>query len=565
MGNHESKPEWRPTASKKKPMRKIYDESTYKLNDWGCLERFIYLGSESSYNANDKDPNRKNAECIDRLIGAGKGVEVVHNLSDISLCGRTLRQNYLIFALAICARSNDEETKKEAYKALNAICRIPTHFFLFVNYCKQESLQSGSKGCGWGRAHRRAMIKWYEEKAKHPVCLARLLTKYKSRRMHTTDKKGETWSHSKILKKAHPKFEDDFMKVVKQYIFNGFKGAQSFASNKEMNSESISKFLTYIDGTEKAKRCTDEDTLAALIKEYNLEREHIPTQMVKCPMVCKAIMTNMKAGAKVRNICLMSSRGLCNEGSECEKEIIAVLSNEKALHDERVHPIRILIALLSYKNGEHFKKTESKNGMVNTLKWNVNQNICQALNAAFYQSFITVQSSEKRFLIAISCSEDMDKPCNGCPAINCKQAAAAMTMLTIRTEKNCKVVGFSDGLKKIILNKNDSLEDVTQKISEIKGTETDVSNPVRWALEKKKTFDVFIIYSDNIKTEGNQAIEALTEYQKEMKTPNAKLIVVAMLATDSIIADERNPFILNIVGFDKKAALRIQEFATSEI
>jgi 60 kDa SS-A/Ro ribonucleoprotein len=159
----------------------------------------------------------------------------------------------------------------------------------------------------------------------------------------------------------------------------------------------------------------------------------------------------------------------------------------------------------------------------------------------------------------------MDKPCNGCPAINCKQAAAAMTLLTIRTEKNCKVVGFSDGLKKIILNKNDSLEDVTQKISEIKGTETDVSNPVRWALEKKKTFDVFIIYSDNIKTEGNQAIEALTEYQKEMKTPNAKLIVVAMLATDSIIADERNPFILNIVGFDKKAAVRIQEFATSEI
>jgi hypothetical protein len=49
-------------------MRKIYDESTYKLNDWGCLERFIYLGSESSYNANDKDPNRKNAECVDRLV-----------------------------------------------------------------------------------------------------------------------------------------------------------------------------------------------------------------------------------------------------------------------------------------------------------------------------------------------------------------------------------------------------------------------------------------------------------------------------------------------------------------
>jgi hypothetical protein len=48
--------------------RKIYDERTHKLNDWGLLERFIYLGSESSYNAHDKHPNRKNAECIDRLV-----------------------------------------------------------------------------------------------------------------------------------------------------------------------------------------------------------------------------------------------------------------------------------------------------------------------------------------------------------------------------------------------------------------------------------------------------------------------------------------------------------------
>ncbi|XP_060576159.1 RNA-binding protein RO60-like [Ruditapes philippinarum] len=239
IGNHESKPEWRPSESKNKPIRKRYDESTHKLNDWGRLERFIYLGTESSYNPHDKHPHRKNAECIDRLISAGKGVEVVQHLSDISQRGRTLRQNYLIFALAICARSNDKETKKEAYEELCAICRIPTHFFLFVNYCQQESLLSGSKG--WGRAHRRAMIKWYEEKAKHPVSLARLLTKYKSRRMHTTDRRGETWSHTKILKKAHPKFEDDFMTVVKQYLFNGFEEAQNLASSTEMNSESIAK------------------------------------------------------------------------------------------------------------------------------------------------------------------------------------------------------------------------------------------------------------------------------------------------------------------------------------
>ncbi|XP_060591227.1 uncharacterized protein LOC132746167 [Ruditapes philippinarum] len=571
MDNHESKPEWHPTAPYN-IARNRFDMNTHKLNDWECFNRFIYLGSELSYNPHNKYPYRKKAECIDRLIGAGKGVEVVKQLSTISKYGRSWRQNYLIFALAICARSNDKETKKEAYKELSAICHLPTHLFLFVNYCKQESLRSGSKG--WGRAHRRAIIKWYEEKAKYPVVLARFLTKYKSRKMQTTYKyeegekykEEETWSHTDILKNAHPQFKDDFMKVVQKYLYGDFNKAKSFASSMERPNESILKFLNYIEGTEIAKTCTDVK-LEALIKEYNLEREHIPTQRPMIPMVCKAIMSNMTAEKKILNINLMASKGLCNEGSECEKEMIAILNDEKFLCFEKIHPIRILITLLSYKLGKQQEKTKTKNARVNSrnVEWNVNQNICRALNEAFYRSFNTVQSSKKRFLIAISGSEHMDTKCTICPTINYKQAAAVMMMLTIRTEEKCKIVGFSDGLKELTIEKNDKLEIVSQKISELKAGETDVSIPVRWALEEKKKFDVFIVYSDNDKTKCHNASEALTEYQKEMEIPEAKLIVVSLLSTDNTIADDQNPFILNIVGFDKNAAVIMQKFANSEI
>ena len=46
---------------------KMYDDDdTHVLNDWGCLERFLFLGTTSSYNPRDKHPRRENAECIDR-------------------------------------------------------------------------------------------------------------------------------------------------------------------------------------------------------------------------------------------------------------------------------------------------------------------------------------------------------------------------------------------------------------------------------------------------------------------------------------------------------------------
>ena len=496
-----------------------------------------------------------------RLIRKGTGIEVVQHLLYISRSGRTLRQNYLIFALAICARSNSPSTREKAYRNLNCICRTSTHFFSFVNYCKQESLLS--KSTGWGRMHRKAMLNWYEEKKTNPIGLGRHLTKCKGRKMKTNDGKRKVWSHKKVLKMAHPKFKDSLMKVVTKYVFFGLNEAQSFASSMEKNDKSISDFLSYIEGTEKAKRCHDENELSTLIKSFRLDREQIPTQMMESKKVCEAIMENMKTEARIRNICLMASKGLCDKESKCERFIAESLSNE-ALQAAKVHPARILVALLSYKKGE--KKAPRKSSD-KTVKWSVNENICQTLESAFYRSFQLVEESkEKRFLLAISINKDMSEPCQGCPSINCKEAAAAMMMLTVKTEGKCTIVGFSDDVvREIDIKRKNTLEEVMQEIGQYVDSGTDPCLPIRWATQKKKKFDVFIVYFDKITTERQNVSEEMEKYREKMEIPDARMIVVAMRASQPILANQKDPFILNIVGFDSTVVRIIQKFARKEI
>ncbi|XP_045156296.1 RNA-binding protein Ro60-like [Mercenaria mercenaria] len=546
------------------------------VDDMDLLRRFLYLGAETMYSPSHVDPEQKYADLIYRLITEERGKEVVKLIARISYRGLAPRQNYIIFALAVCARSNDDETKKMAYDVLCQICRIPTHFFMFVNYCKLESGRSQPPSKGWGRAHRRAVLKWYEEKCKNPEGIARLLTKYKSRKMVTNEGKGKRWSHKDIFRLGHPSSDDELMKVVWKFVLYGFEEAKCLASEETKNSERVRKFLTYIEGTIKAKKCTDEDEMVDLIKRHGLEKEHVPTALVNSNRVWEAIIKNMKPEAKIRNICMISSKGFCGEDSEIEKEIIETITNADILDRARVHPIRVLSALLTYEKGERKDRSRAKN---TKEKWEVNKNIVKALNKAYELSFQNVQPTGKRFLLAVDVSKNMRVPCKGCPAIMCNQAAASMMMMTARTEPNCEIFGFSESLTQIHIDKEDTLSQTVEKMDALPSGKADSALPMLWAEQNKKKIDVFIVYTDNIPTDGQtHPSKALEEYRATMNKPEAKLIVVAMASNPYTIADPAKSVVIgseeattrdyreiNIVGFDADAAIIMAKFIRDEL
>ena len=230
----------------------------WKVDDMKRLRRFLCLGSEGgTYYIGEKELGRENAEAMLRLIASGKGPEVVREIVDFSVTGRAAKQNPIIFALALCARESDPDTKSAAYAALDKVCRIPTHLFSFVVFT--EALSTGT---GWGRAHRRAVCNWYNSKT--PRSLAMAVTKYQNR---------GGWSHRDLFRLSHITPANPGVACVCKYVVKGMdKCREEFAGT----SHELNDTLTFLEAVESAKTA-DEATVIKFIRENGLVREHVPT------------------------------------------------------------------------------------------------------------------------------------------------------------------------------------------------------------------------------------------------------------------------------------------------
>ena len=249
---------------------------SWQVDDMKRLKRFLCLGSEKgTYYIGEKKLGRENAEAILRLIAAGKGQEVVREIVEFSVEGRAAKQNPIIFALALCARDKDVETKRAAYQAVNKVCRIPTHLFSFIDFCEGLSV-----GTGWGRAHRKAVQQWYNSKT--PKALAVAVTKYRQR---------GGWSHLDVLRLAHVKPANPGVACVCKYIVKGMDECRTEFAGQ---SAEIGETLSFLEVVEAAKTA-DEPTVIGFIRENGLVREHIPTNHLSS----EHVSTKLKASCDV--------------------------------------------------------------------------------------------------------------------------------------------------------------------------------------------------------------------------------------------------------------------------
>ena len=240
---------------------------TWAVDDLRRLRRFLCLGSEGgNYYVGEMELGKDNAKAILRLIAGGRGVEVVREVVEFSVGGRAAKQNPIIFALALCARSEDAETKRAAYEALNRVCRIPTHLFSFVEFC-----QSLSVGTGWGRAHRRAICQWYNSRSHKALAMA--VTKYKSR---------GGWSHLDLFRLCHIEPANVGLACVCKYVAKGMDACREECFNA--GQEDIFETLSFLEAVE-AGKTADESTLVKFIREQGLVREHVPTTHLNSKVV----------------------------------------------------------------------------------------------------------------------------------------------------------------------------------------------------------------------------------------------------------------------------------------
>ena len=533
------------------------------VNDENRLVRLFCLGSEgTAYVAGDPQlkPQElltpQNANCVTRMLQSGRGQEVVNMTIFYSESGLTAKQNGLLLAVAMCARQTvDPPTKAYCYQNLSRFCRTPTQLFMFIRYCRTPGNENGwtpdYPRIGGGHGFRKAISQWYLRFMNVPngsKTLAMLVTKYRKR---------NGWSHQDALRVAHPRAGPSngcSVAAILKYIAKGFNESQD---DLQMTDGDVCQYLQAVEDV-RAQRdpaTLDATSLAGLVRQHHLTREHLNTQLLNFPDIWEALLEHMPMTAMIRNLGKMSAVGILNPGSQNETIITGRLGDVDALKNARIHPFNVLLARLTY----------------NRRRGN-NEAILSALDKAFYLAFRCVPPTNKRFLLALDVSASMfSGSVNGCNSIHAGTAEAAMALVTARTEPHCEIVALSTTMVPLDIRSDMTLSQVEDEMRRVPSGTTDCTLPMQYALEQyestqRRQFDVFVVYTAN-KPDNHQLspAEALRDYRQRAMVPDAKLVVCAMKSNGFTIADPDDVNMLDVAGFDSNAPQLIRQFVAGEL
>lgn len=506
----------------------------FKVDPMDQLRRFMVLGvTGGTYYQNEKALTYQNAKEIVALI-AKDGKAVVREIVEFAVNNRAPKKDPQLFALALCAVTGDREVRKCAYDAMSEVCNIPTHLFTFIDYCEGLSKQlNGSTG--WGRARREAVANWYNELSTRDLVYR--TTKYKQR---------NGWSNRDLLRLAHVKPKDNEHGLIYKFIA---KDELVYDPATVSDKESFDRLVA----CDEVQRADKVEQVVKLIHDFNLVREHIPTQWLKNPKVWEALLPKMPLNALVRNVGRLTSLGLLSGNSEHTKMVLKKIASEKAVSRARLHPFNVLVGYNMYKNG-------GKGGK-GSLRWTPNSLITKGLNELFYNSFDHVEPSNKRFYLGIDVSGSMSWEIPGATGMTCAMGAAAMAMTIARTEPMSHIKAFNNGVQDLKVKRNESLESVHKKVDGINWGGTDCSLPMYDALQRGLQVDTFVVITDNETNPGmRHPVKMLNEY-REKTGIDAKLAVIGMTSTGFSIADPNDRGMMDFVGWDSACPRILRDFS----
>lgn len=487
---------------------------SWAVDKWVRLDRFLILGSEGgSYYATEQKLTRENAQSVLECI-AEDGIRTVKRIVDVSQRGLAPKNDPALFALALCSAAPDLGTRKFAFDHLRDVARIGTHILHFVQFMEQFRR--------WGRGARSGVGRWFLDQ--DPRDLAYQAIKYQSR---------DGWALSDLLRLSHPKTEEVSRKVVFDWIVNGW----SEVGEDQHPDETLLSIWAF----ERAKRATKVSEIVRLIENYKLPREAVPTQFLNEKEVWSALLESMPLEAMVRNLGKMSSIGLLLSMSRTSSIIQQRLQDRDRIRKSRLHPIKLLTALLTYSRGA---------GVRGSLSWRPVSQVIDALDHAFYLAFDNIEKTGKRYCLALDISGSMGGgEVAGVPGLTPRVASAALSLVTANVESNHYIMGFGDQFHSLNISPRQRLDDAVRAVSGLPFGGTDCSLPMVWALEWGIEIDNFVVYTDSETWAGRiHSSQALVQY-REKTGINAKLAVVGMVANNFTIADPNDSGMMDVVGF----------------
>lgn len=495
---------------------------SFPVDKWTQLNRFLILGSEGgSYYATERKLTKENAKNVLACIKED-GLRVVQTIVELSQAGRAPKNDPALFALALASAEGSEDTRRAAFQALAKVARIGTHLFHFAEYRQAFG--------GWGRGMKRAVGQWYLNKKADNLALQ--VVKYQSR---------EGWSHRDLLRLSHP-YGTPKQNLIFEYVVDG---------KVKKGVEPLIKVANDLKGFKNTRENRKE--LVQLIEKHELPREVLPTEFLAHPETWEALLPHMGLTAIIRNLGNMSKVGLLKPLSQASKDIVKRLSDAEGLKKARVHPIQLLIAMLTYKSGK---------GRLGKGEWTPVSQVFDALDEAFYASFGNIEPTGKNTMIALDVSGSMSiGAVAGVEGLTPRAASSAMAMVTARTEKDHLIMAFGDRFAKLNISPKMTLDSICKQTDGLPFMGTDCSLPMVYAMKEGLDIDTFIVYTDSETYAGHSHPSQALRTYRQMRGRPAKLVVVGMVSNGFTIADPEDGGMMDVVGFDTSAPNIIQDFA----
>jgi 60 kDa SS-A/Ro ribonucleoprotein len=514
----------------------------WPVDHWTRLDRFLVLGTEGgTFHVGERTLTAESAQTVVACL-AEDGARVVQRAVEISESGRAPKNDPALFVLAMAAGLGDDATRAAALAVLDRVARTGTHLFHFLQYVKAFR--------GWGRGVRSAVGRWYTRKTPHD--LAYQLLKYQSR---------DGWAHRDALRLAHPKAPSSEHDALFRFATRGW---EAVAGSPALSTDVGAR----LEAVQAIRHMTAEEA-ARVIRVYKLTREMVPTELLSRPVVWHALLDGMPLTALIRNLGVMTKIGLLVPGSDVTRTVVARLGDRGAIRRARVHPLAVLAALKTYAQGS---------GMKGQGTWTPVTQVIDALDDVFYLAFGNVEASGKRTMLALDVSGSMSAGVHGMPFLSCREASAAMALVTAAVEPSHRIVAFTKGsypsmwsathgsqydtgLSTLAISPRQRLDDVVRSITGIPFGGTDCALPMVEALKHRWAVDTFVVYTDSETWAGNiHPAQALRAYRERMGIA-AKLVVVAMASNGFTIADPDDAGMLDVVGFDTATPQVIGGFA----
>jgi 60 kDa SS-A/Ro ribonucleoprotein len=502
----------------------------FKVDAFDQAKRFLILGSEANFYRSGAEMSAENAKVVIGLASdARTSKQLVDLIVEVSTAGRAPKQNPAIFALAVAASHGDDESKAYALSKLPAVARTGTTLFLFAEYVEQFR--------GWGRGLKRAVANWYTSKPTDKAAFQAV--KYQSR---------NGWSHKDLMSLTHPGRAGD----------EAFRGLVNW-----IRLGDTTNVPTIVEGFLKAQK--DGADVPALIREYGLSWEMLPTQALNDADVWKALFeANLPLGALLRQLPRLTRLGLLAPLGDLVGPVVKRLTDEDELQRARIHPIALLIAQKTYAKGEGRAGRD----------YTPNQKIVDALNAAFYLAFKTVVPTGKNTLIGVDVSGSMGgsygvydyktgRYSDG-PPLTPAEVAAAMALVTLNVEENSAVFGFATTLVELPISPKMRLDQVLEETSKRNFGSTNPGALIERAIKDNLKVETFIVITDNDVNGGRHVFQLLEKYRKQTGIP-ARMVVLAVTASDYSIADPNDPLSLDLAGFDSATPSLIADFSRGDV